>query len=150
MTQISLKNLYDVDFALWIEETVNQLKSRNLENLDWENLIEEIESLGKRDKRELKNRLITLLEHLLKRNYVSLPDCYRGWEVTINRTQSNLIDILADSPSLWNYLEEIYFNCYRQALQNIRIEYDAEFPNVCPFPQDLEVLLTQKFWETQE
>ncbi|MFM6452221.1 MAG: DUF29 family protein, partial [Planktothrix sp.] len=41
MTQTSLKTLYDSDFALWIEDTVNQLKSRNLENLDWDNLIEE-------------------------------------------------------------------------------------------------------------
>ncbi|MFM6402059.1 DUF29 domain-containing protein, partial [Planktothrix sp.] len=132
MTQTSLKTLYDIDFALWIEETVNQLKSRNLENLDWDNLIEEIESLGKRDKRELESRLTTLFEDALKRNYVLLLDCYRGWEVTINRTQSNLRDILADSPSLRNYLQENYLDCYQEALENMRIEYDAEFPNVCP------------------
>ncbi|MFM6207563.1 DUF29 domain-containing protein, partial [Planktothrix sp.] len=137
-----------IDFALWIEETVNQLKSRNLENLDWDNLIEEIESLGKRDKRELESRLTTLFEDALKRNYVLLLDCYRGWEVTINRTQSNLRDILADSPSLRNYLQEIYLDCYQEALENMRIEYDAEFPDVCPFPQDVDSLLTGKFWET--
>ena len=148
MTKTSLKTLYDIDFALWIEDTVNQLKSRNIENLDWDNLIEEIESLGKRDKRELKNRLVTLFEHILKRNYVMLPDCYRGWEVTINRTQSNLRDILADSPSLRNYLREIYFNCYQESLGNMQIEYDAEFPNICPFSQDVDTLLTGKFWET--
>jgi hypothetical protein len=148
MTQTSLKTLYDIDFALWIEETVNQLKSRNIENLDWDNLIEEIESLGKRDKRELESRLTTLFEDALKRNYVSLPDCYRGWEVTINRTQSNLRDILADSPSLRNYLREIYFNCYQESLGNMQIEYDAEFPNICPFSQDVDTLLTGKFWET--
>lgn len=148
MTQTSLKTLYDIDFALWIEETVNQLKSRNLENLDWDNLIEEIESLGKRDKRELESRLTTLFEDALKRNYVLLLDCYRGWEVTINRTQSNLRDILADSPSLRNYLQENYLDCYQEALENMRIEYDAEFPNVCPFPQDIDSLLTGKFWET--
>ena len=148
MTQTSLKTLYDIDFALWIEETVNQLKSRNIENLDWDNLIEEIESLGKRDKRELESRLTTLFEDALKRNYVSLPDCYRGWEVTIKRTQSNLRDILADSPSLRNYLREIYFNCYLEALNNMQVEYDAEFPDVCPFPKDVDILLTGKFWET--
>ena len=148
MTKTSLKTLYDIDFALWIEDTVNQLKSRNIENLDWDNLIEEIESLGKRDKRELKNRLVTLFEHILKRNYVMLPDCYRGWEVTINRTQSNLRDILADSPSLRNYLREIYFNCYLESLNNMQVEYDAEFPDVCPFSQDVDTLLTGKFWET--
>ena len=148
MTKTSLKTLYDIDFALWIEDTVNQLKSRNIENLDWDNLIEEIESLGKRDKRELESRLTTLFEDALKRNYVSLPDCYRGWEVTIKRTQSNLRDILADSPSLRNYLREIYFNCYQESLGNMQIEYDAEFPNICPFSQDVDTLLTGKFWET--
>ena len=148
MTKTSLKTLYDIDFALWIEDTVNQLKSRNIENLDWDNLIEEIESLGKRDKRELESRLTTLFEDALKRNYVPLPDCYRGWEVTIKRTQSNLRDILADSPSLRNYLREIYFNCYQESLGNMQIEYDAEFPNICPFSQDVDTLLTGKFWET--
>ncbi len=125
MTQTSLKTLYDIDFALWIEDTVNQLKSRNLENLDWDNLIEEIESLGKRDKRELESRLTTLFEHALKRCYVSLPDCYRGWEVTISRTQQDIKKQLKDSPSLRNYLQGNYLNCYQEALENMRIEYDA-------------------------
>ncbi|MBE9145755.1 DUF29 domain-containing protein [Planktothrix mougeotii] len=150
MTQTSLKTLYDIDFALWIEETVNQLKSRNIENLDWDNLIEEIESLGKRDKRELESQLTTLFEDALKRCYIPLSSCYRGWEVTINRTQSHLRDILADSPSLSNYLQEIYFNCYLEALNNMQVEYDAEFPSICPFPQDVDILLTGKLWETQE
>jgi hypothetical protein len=148
MTKTSLKTLYDIDFALWIEDTVNQLKSRNIENLDWDNLIEEIESLGKRDKRELESRLTTLFEHALKRCYVLLPDCYRGWEVTISRTQQDIKKQLRDSPSLRNYLQEIYLNCYQEALGNMQIEYDAEFSDICPFPQDVDILLTGKFWET--
>ncbi|SKB15503.1 Similar to tr/P74065/P74065 [Planktothrix sp. PCC 11201] len=148
MTKTSLKTLYDIDFALWITETVNQLKSRNIENLDWDNLIEEIESLGKRDKRELESRLTTLFEHALKRCYVSLPDCFRGWEVTIYRTQQDIKKQLRDSPSLRNYLQEIYLDCYQEALENMRIEYDAVFPDICPFPQDVDILLTGKFWET--
>ncbi|CAD5951398.1 DUF29 domain-containing protein [Planktothrix agardhii] len=148
MTKTSLKTLYDIDFALWIEDTVNQLKSRNIENLDWDNLIEEIESLGKRDKRELESRLTTLFEHALKRCYVLLPDCYRGWEVTIYRTQQDIKKQLRDSPSLRNYLQEIYLDCYQEALGNMQIEYDAVFPAVCPFPQDIDILLTRKFWET--
>lgn len=68
--------LYDQDFALWIETTVNQLKSKNFTELDLENLINEVESLGRQDKRELENRLITLFEHAIKRRYVPLPDCY--------------------------------------------------------------------------
>jgi hypothetical protein len=147
MIQITSKALYDSDFALWVQETVSKLKAKELEQIDWENLIEEVESLGKRDKRELKSRLITLFEHLLKRVYVPLPDCYRGWEVTIKRTQSKLKDILTDSPSLRVFLATIYLDCYQEAMENMQIEYDAIFPDVCPFPQDIDVLLAATLWK---
>jgi hypothetical protein len=75
--------LYEQDFALWIETTVNQLKSKNFTELDLENLINEVESLGRQDKRELESRLITLFEHAIKRRYVPLSDCYRGWKNTV-------------------------------------------------------------------
>jgi GrpB-like predicted nucleotidyltransferase (UPF0157 family) len=148
MTQTTIKTLYKEDFALWVQDTVSKLKARNSENLDWENLIEEVEGLTRKDRRELKNRLITLFEHALKRQYVPLADCYRGWEVTMRRTQSKLRDILKDSPSLRNYLLEIYHNCYAEALENMRIEYDAFFPDICPFPNDLDALLNDKFWRS--
>lgn len=147
MNQTTSKTLYDSDFALWIEETVNKLKERNTEDLDWENLIEEIESLGARDRRELESRLTTLFEHALKRRYVPLSDCYRGWEVTISRTQQELNQILRDSPSLRNYLMQVIDKCYQNALKNMQIEYDTEFPNIYPFPHDVDILLTEKFWE---
>jgi hypothetical protein len=146
MTQITTKTLYDRDFALWVEETVTKLKEREFDRVDWENVIEEIESLSKRDKRELKNRLITLFEHILKRNYVPLPDCYRGWEVTIKRTQYQLRDIIADSPSLGNLLQEIARDCYYEALANMQIEYEANFPSLYPFSDDVDSLLTEEFW----
>jgi hypothetical protein len=146
MAQITTKTLYDRDFALWVEETVTKLKEREFDRVDWENVIEEIESLSKRDKRELKNRLITLFEHILKRNYVPLPDCYRGWEVTIKRTQSQLRDIIADSPSLGNLLQEIARDCYYEALANMQIEYEANFPSLYPFSDDVDSLLTEEFW----
>lgn len=137
------KILYERDFVMWVENTVTQLKQKNFSELDLENLIDEVESLGKRDKRELKSRLITLFEHLLKRHYVSLPDCYRGWEVTIRRTQSKLKDLLADSPSLRNLLEELYLGCYQEAIANMSIEYDVEFPEEYPFLNQAQGLLEE-------
>ncbi|MGL5804776.1 MAG: DUF29 domain-containing protein [Xenococcaceae cyanobacterium] len=147
MNQTTSKTLYDSDFALWIEETVNKLKQRNTEDLDWENLIEEIESLGARDRRELESQLTTLFEHALKRRYVPLSNCYRSWEVTISRTQQELNQILRDSSSLRNYLMQVMDKCYQNALKNMQIEYDTEFPNIYPFPHDVDILLTEKFWE---
>lgn len=139
------KVLYDHDFVMWIEKTVEQLKNQNFSALDLEHLIDEVESLGKREKRELKNRLITLFEHLLKRHYVPMPECYRGWEVTIRRTQSKLKDLLADSPSLSNLLEEIYLDCYQEAVANIKIEYDVIFPKDYPFIKQSQGLLDNIF-----
>ena len=55
--------LYKTDFNLWIEQTVKQLKNGQIQDLDIENLIEEVQSMGSNDKREIKSRLIV---HLLK------------------------------------------------------------------------------------
>jgi hypothetical protein len=105
-----------------------------------------IEGLTRRDRREIKQRLITLFEHALKCRYVSLQDCYRGWEVTLKRTQSKLRDIPDDSPSLHSYFSEIIPLCYQEALETVRIEYDAFFSDDYLFPEKLNLLLTQTFW----
>ena len=140
-------HLYDQDFALWVETTVSQLKSKNFTELDLENLISEVESLGRQDKRELENRLITLFEHAIKRRYVPLPDCYRGWENTLKRTQKELKKNLRDSPSLKNYFLAIINDCYQDAVDNLQDDYDLSFPESLPFPETIEILLNEKFWQ---
>ncbi|MCC5644137.1 DUF29 domain-containing protein [Nostoc sp. CHAB 5824] len=146
MTQSPVKTLYITDFVLWIEQTVNSLKSQDYSNVDWKNLIEEIEGLGRRDRRELESRLTTLFEHALKRNYVNLPECYGGWEATISRTQQELSCILRDSPSLRNYSLTICNECYQNAHKNMSKEYETKFLDNCPFPNDVETLLNESFW----
>lgn len=142
MTKLSVKNLYQTDFALWVENTISKLKSQDYSHVDWENLIEEIETLGGRDRRELESRLTTLFEHLLKRRYVNLPECYRGWDVTISRTQQELKRIFRDSPSLRNYYLTVVDECYQDAVKNMSKEYDNQFPEDCHFPTDIDSLLT--------
>jgi hypothetical protein len=66
-------SLYEQDILLWVEDTVNKLKNHDFKNLDIDNLIEDVESLGISQKKELISRLMVLLEHLLKRFYVDLP-----------------------------------------------------------------------------
>ncbi len=74
MNQIAAQKtlLYEQDLNLWLEQAIAQLKSGQLKELDIENLIEELEGLAARDRREFKSRLANLIEHLLKRCY-SLP-----------------------------------------------------------------------------
>lgn len=63
------KTLYDTDYNLWVLETVQKLQTRELDNLDWENLIEEVLGLSRSDKRKLESLLMRLSEHLLKLSY---------------------------------------------------------------------------------
>ncbi|MFM7372971.1 MAG: DUF29 domain-containing protein, partial [Sphaerospermopsis kisseleviana] len=68
-TNLASSNLYNEDFYLWIETTAKQLKNGNFAEIDLENLIEEIESMGRSEKRALKSNLLILLMHLLKYKY---------------------------------------------------------------------------------
>lgn len=148
MTQSQIKNLYNQDFAFWIEDTVSKLKARNTEDLDWEHLIEEVESLGISQRKAVHSFLVRLLEHLLKRCYVCLPNCFRGGEIEIRNFRGELKKEFKYSPSLKSFMLEILTESYQDALASMREDYpDVIFPDACPFPQDIDILLTQKFWE---
>ena len=143
----SLRQLYDQDFARWVEATVACLKTRNLEQIDWDGLIEEIEDLGKSEKRELESRLSVLLVHLLKRCYVDLPDCYRGWQLTIIEQRNALKRLLKQSPSLGNYLQAQLDEVYQDAWAEASTAYpDQLFPDHYPFSRQLESLLDEAVW----
>ncbi|MEM6838706.1 MAG: DUF29 domain-containing protein [Cyanobacteria bacterium P01_C01_bin.120] len=113
----ALTSLYDADYQRWLSETVVQLRSHNFACLDLENLIEEIESFGKREKRALASYLMRLCEHLLKLKYweAERESCYRGWKVEIRNFRLQIARILEDSPSLKTYLTEIFDREYRDA-----------------------------------
>ncbi|MFM2060533.1 MAG: hypothetical protein RLZZ507_203 [Cyanobacteriota bacterium] len=148
MSKTSVKNLYEQDFSLWVEDTVSKLKARDNDNLDWDNLIEEVESLGKSQRKTVRSFLVRLLEHLLKRCYVPMSDCYRGWEIEIRNFRQRLQIELEDSPSLKGFVLEILDKSYEMALENVRDGYpEIYFSDVCPFPSDVDALLTKKLWE---
>ena len=130
--------LYEADFNLWIEETAKTLKAGDFGALDLENLIEEIESMGSNNKREIKSRLIVLLMHLLKYKYQPEKQT-RSWIATIN-TQRNEIDlVLEDSPSLKGFLQAQIFECYKKARKSAAKETElpiATFPAECPFTEE--------------
>lgn len=143
-----LQQLYEQDFAQWIEATVNCLKAKDTENLDWDHLIEEIEDLGKSQRRELENRLDVLLAHLLKRCYVAMPDCYRGWQMTIQEQRNVLRRLLKQSPSLKNYFEEGFDQVYQDAVAAVKAGYpETQFPETWHFSRDIDAILAEEFWE---
>ena len=94
--------LYDQDYLQWLETTVSQLQSQDYTHVDWDNLIEEIEDIGKPERRNLKSNLIVVLVHLLKWQYQ--PEGRTGsWAVSIvehRRRNQNGIEGLAESQTL--------------------------------------------------
>ena len=142
------QSLYEKDYALWLDRTIADLKAKRLEAIDWQNLIEEVEDLSRRERQELKSRLTNLLEHIIKRSYISLPECYRGWVNTIVREQQEIESLLSDSPSLINIFNQIINACWSNARKRVLREYDeVDLPLEYPFPCDPDRLLNDTFWE---
>lgn len=130
--------LYQQDFYLWIQTTTQLLKECRWENIDWENLIEEIESMGRSEKKELKNRLIVTIEHLLKLMYWQAEKAYniRGWRNIIVEQRRQILLSIEDSPSLKSLLKESFLNCYHIAREDTLRKYQLSsdiFPLEPPF-----------------
>lgn len=143
----SQDKLYERDFVEWCEDTITKLKAQQFSEIDIESLAEEIEGLAGRDRRELRNRLRILLTHLLKRIYVVSPDDYRGWESTIKEQRRQLQYLLEQSPSLRNYLVEMFLKTWKDALCDTREDYpQVEFPEEWTFSLDVDILLSEKLW----
>ncbi len=131
--------LYDQDFALWINCTVQLLRERKFEEVDWDNIIEEIESLVRSDRRALRSQLIRVIKHLLKLDYQQRTYPPTSWlgSIADGRTQIELI--LEDSPSLKPYLAEVLAECYQHAVKEASKETKIRtemFPTVCPYTLD--------------
>jgi hypothetical protein len=111
------KELYETDYHLWVVETVQKLQNREFETIDWENLIEEISDLARREKKKLKSLLKNLIEHLLKLKYWQAEKARNQghWQAEITNFRQLIRDELEDSPSLQSYLHEIYPQCYSEA-----------------------------------
>ncbi|PSO49224.1 MAG: DUF29 domain-containing protein [Cyanobacteria bacterium SW_9_44_58] len=116
-SQQKQKQLYETDYHLWVLETVKQLQNQNLDSLDWENLIEEVLDLSKREKRKLQSLLKRLLEHLLKLKYWDneIQTNQRHWRGEIANFRQQIKYQLEDSPSLKSYLMEIFLQSYQDA-----------------------------------
>lgn len=141
--------LYEQDFYLWLQQTAQLLKVRSFEEVDWDNLIEEIESVGRSEKGELKSRLIVLIEHLLKLIYweAEKGNNAKAWRSTIVEQRNQIELSLEDSLSLKPLLAEIFLDCYQKARKNTLQKYQLSadmFPEEHPF--QLEDVLNSEYW----
>ena len=111
------QTLYETDFNLWLEETANLLRQKKLDQLDIDNLLEEIEAMGRSEKRAMVSLLTRLFEHLLKLTYWQAQQEYnaRHWRGEILNFRKQIKKELKASPSLKRYLREIRDECYQDA-----------------------------------
>ena len=128
-------NQYELDFYAWTQEQAKSLSLGKWQALDIENLVEEILSLGKQQKQELRNRLGVLIGHLLKWDYQSE---LRGksWKATIREQRDEILDILKENPSLKPYLDEAIQKGFRQGINLVLRETPLDIddlPSECPY-----------------
>ena len=121
-----LNNLYQKDFNLWVEEIKHKIQNLDLENMDWDNLIDEIDDMGKSEKRSLESYLERLIEHILKLKYWESERERNGkhWQAEIVSFRNRIKRLLKRSPSLKRYLEDIYEEVFQDAVASRKIEFD--------------------------
>jgi Domain of unknown function DUF29 len=131
-------SLYEQDFYAWANEQAALLRAGKLDSADIENIAEEIESMGRSEKRELVNRLAVLLLHLLKWRY---QPSFRSnsWRLTIKEQRYRLRRHMNDNPSLKSQLGDAMLDAY--SLARIGAERETglaveTFPESCPFTFD--------------
>lgn len=129
--------LHDLDFHAWTQQQVRLLKSAHWSEVDIESLIEEIESMGANERRELINRLAVLLAHLLKWQY---QPSFRGrsWQLTLKEQRRQLQRLLKDNPSLQAKSHDFIVDAYGDAILLAAKETGLDepvFPAECPYAQ---------------
>jgi hypothetical protein len=143
---MATRALYDADFYAWANEQAALLRAGRLSEADLAHIAEEIESMGKTEKRELVSRLTVLLLHLLK--WTHQPHL-RGnsWRLSIANARDEIADLLAENPSLMPQLGELLASAYRYARRKAAIETDSQeaaFPAQCPW--SFETAMDEAFW----
>jgi hypothetical protein len=133
---------YQTDYYGWTVEQAELLKSGHWQEIDIENLIEEVEAMGRSEKRALESRLIVLITHLLKWKYQPVRRG-KSWELTIKEQRLRINKILRDNPSLKREIEVCFLDVYPfaviQAVKETGID-EKVFPTECEWKLE-QVLL---------
>ena len=142
---IDVSKFYEIDFANWIMDQVEHIRSGDMHMLDIDNIVEELESLGKSDRRSLCSHLRNLMLHLLKWEYQSNHRT-KSWLRSIGDARSDIEGILDDSPSLKRFFKEQLDGQYAKARKAASRETGLKletFPEDLPY--ELEQLLDDEF-----
>jgi hypothetical protein len=137
-TMIQARVRYEDDLFAWTQEQAALLRAHAADAIDWKNLAEEIESTGRRDRRELKSRLTVILLHLLK--WQVQPDKTGvSWRKTLRTQRREIRDLLQQSPSLRrevpDLMRDAYGDAVKDAIEETGLRPDV-FRDTCPYAWD--------------
>ena len=137
---------YDGDYFAWSEDQAAKIRAAKPKGVDWENVAEEIESLGRSDKRAIESNLTVILVHLLKRAFQ--PEKQKsGWDGSIFEHRQRILALIKESPSLRSYPGKALAGEYRIARRKAAGETglaESTFPRTCPFT--IEQVLDPDFY----
>jgi hypothetical protein len=137
LTLSSVSSIYERDYVEWLDITLQQLHNHDLENVDWEHLIEEIADLGREQRHKVESYLLKLIIHLLVYDYWQTEKAWsgKGWEQEIDNFRLEL-DLLLESKVLYNHLltvtDKIYQKARKTALRKSQLAPEL-FPPTCPY-----------------
>ena len=134
-------SLYESDFAGWAQQQADALRERRFDEIDYDNLTEEIESMGRQQRAELVSRLAVLLAHLLKWDFRADARTKHGrsWLLTIKEQRGQVLEVIEDNPSLQPFIGEATARAYRRAALIAAREAgiaEQEFAPACPYSFD--------------
>ncbi|WP_040897859.1 DUF29 domain-containing protein [Xenococcus sp. PCC 7305] len=136
----NLKQLHESDFNLWVEQIKEAIQNRDFEGMDWDNLLDEIDDMGKSEKRSLDSYMQRLIEHILKLKYwdSEREKCRRGWMQEVTNFRNRINRILKKNPSLSNYLKAEYSDLYQDAISTMSFDFDIPEDNFVEVQQIME------------
>jgi len=150
----NLKELYEKDFYLWVQETLKLLKNREYDLVDWENLLEEIEDMGQRYLDSLVSFMAVILEHLYKwENFRDREYVGYSWIKSINSARNELDVTFERHPSIRKKSAEELPTAWRIAVKRLvrwfkkyfgRLPTEKDFPQECPYT--LEQVIKYEPW----
>jgi hypothetical protein len=147
--EMSGSELYERDYYAWIQKQVRALRDHRVGEIDWTNVAEEIEDLGKSEKRSVESQIARIVEHFLKLAWAptrmrSLNR--RGWELSIREARHQIRKLLAESPSLRRKTMKLFADAYESGRTATLIALklpDSALPETSPW--SLEQLLDDSF-----
>jgi len=153
-TEMPVSQLYERDYYTWIENQVRALRERRLTEIDWSNVAEELEDLGRSQKRSIESQLARIAEHFLKLAYAPIrvkDQDRRGWELTIREARHQIRKLLNESPSLRRKTAELLVDAYESGrnagLITLKLP-DFRLPESCSW--GLEQILDDRFFPAAE